>query len=82
MEITDQQIAVLENIFTSYEKDEALMREVKKNIIAIWDSFPILKTIRVWWEDISHSFNITYVGKVLAHTNAKRCDSTFPDLLT
>lgn len=82
MEITDQQVAVLEDVFTSYEKDEVLMSEVKKNIIAIWDSFPTLKTVREWWDDVSGSFSITYIGKVLAHTNAKRCDSTFPDLLT
>lgn len=82
MEISDQQIAVLEDVFTSYEKDEVLMSEVKKNIIAIWDSFPTLKTVREWWDDVSGKFNITHVGKVLAHTNAKRCDSSFPDMLT
>ena len=82
MKITDQQIVVLEEVMDSYEKDEALIRKVQKNIIAIWDSFPILKMVREWWDDVSGEFNITYVGKVLAHTNAKRCDSTFPDLLT
>ena len=82
MEITDQQIVVLEEILASYEKDDLLMREVKKNMITIWDSFPTLKAVREWWDDVSGHFSITYIGKVLAHTNAKRCDSTFPDLLT
>lgn len=80
--ITNQQIVVLKEILASYEKDDALMREVKKNMIAIWDSFPTLKAVREWWDDVSGRFSITYIGKVLAHTNAKRCDSTFPDLLT
>lgn len=43
MKITDQQIVVLEEVMDSYEKDEALIRKVKKNIIAIWDSFLFLK---------------------------------------
>lgn len=80
--ITNQQIVVLKEILASYEKDDALMREVKKNMIAIWDSFPTLKAVREWWDDVSGRFSITYIGKVLAHTNAKRCDPTFPDLLT
>ena len=47
----------------------------------MWDSFEALRTVRVWWEDISRGFSITSVGKVLAHTNAKRCDKRIPDLI-
>lgn len=80
--ISDQQISVLEDIWSSYENDDLLMKKVNENILSIWDSFAILKMVREWWDDVSGRFNITYVGRVLAHTNAKRCDSTFPDLLS
>lgn len=45
-----------------------------------WDSYPSLKNLRVWWDNLSLAFDITHVGTVLAHTNARRCDNTIPEL--
>ena len=45
-----------------------------------WDSYEALKMVRLWWDELPHSFDITSVGKVLAHANAKRYNDKVPDL--
>ena len=47
----------------------------------IWDSYEYLHALKLWWDDIPQSFDITQVGRILAQTNAKRCDPSLPDLL-
>lgn len=68
-------------IWDMYNNDNQLQDEVKKKFIDMWDSFAALSVIRIWWENISRAFSITSVGKVLAHTNAKRCYKGVPDLI-
>jgi hypothetical protein len=45
-----------------------------------WDKKPNLKTLREWWDNIGATFKITTVGKVLAHSNAQRCNKNLPPL--
>lgn len=46
-----------------------------------WDSFENLKRVREWYDSIEPGFEITRVGAILAHINAKRCDPHIPDLV-
>ena len=62
-------------------QDSALRQNVKNKFQNIWDSYSSLKKLRIWWEKLPFAFDITRVGTVLAHTNAKRCDSDVPDLI-
>ncbi len=71
----------LEKIWEMYTIDDTLQQKVNTEFINLWDSFEPLKTLRTWWESIPTAFSITKVGTILAHTNAKRCDSTLPDLI-
>lgn len=68
-------------IWDMYSQDNRLQAEVNKKFMDMWDSFDALKNVRIWWESILRAFSITGVGKVLAHTNAKRCDKGIPDLI-
>lgn len=68
-------------IWYMYEKDDELQKKVNKNFMDMWDSFEPLEKIHKWWNSIPMSYDITQVGKILAHTNAKRCDPSLPDLL-
>ena len=45
-----------------------------------WDKRENLKTLREWWDTIGNSIQVTSVGKVLAHSNAQRCDKNLPSL--
>lgn len=75
------EVKVLEEIWDLYSKDGDLLKNVQDSFICLWDSFDALKQLRLWWESIPTSFDITKVGEVLAYTNAKRCDPGLPDLL-
>lgn len=79
--LNKKEIDILYSIRDMYGTDDQLQDEVNKKFMEIWDSFEALKTIRIWWENISRGFAITSVGKILAHTNAKRCDKEIPDLI-
>lgn len=79
--LNEKELDVLYSIWDMYDTGDQLQDEVNKKFMDMWDSFEALRTVRVWWEDISRGFSITSVGKVLAHTNAKRCDKRIPDLI-
>lgn len=51
-----------------------------KKFMDEWNSRQNLKKLREWWENISVSLQLTSVGKVLAHSNAQRCDKNLPSL--
>jgi len=79
--LNEKEIDALYSIWDMYDTDDQLQNEVNKKFMDMWDSFEALRTIRIWWENISTGFSITSVGKVLAHINAKRCDKGIPDLI-
>jgi hypothetical protein len=78
--MSDDQISSVKSIYDLYVQDAGLRN---KNVLAFmseWDKRPALKTLREWWDSIPSAFQITSVGKVLAHSNAQRCDKNFPSL--
>ena len=79
--INDQEIEVLNNIWKLYSSDVNLKNSVAEKFNDLWKSYSTLKQLQLWWDNIPIAFDITKVGKVLAHTNAKRCDPELPDLL-
>lgn len=79
--INDQEIEVLNNIWKLYLSDVNLKNSVAEKFNDLWKSYSALKQLQLWWDNIPIAFDITKVGKVLAHTNAKRCDPELPDLL-
>lgn len=79
--ISDAERETLEKIWNMYSRDDSLIQIAKDNFIKMWDAYDALKRVRLWWEAIPQAFSITKVGTILAHTNAKRCDSSLPDLL-
>jgi len=45
-----------------------------------WNKQPNLSKLREWWDNINTGIQLTSVGKVLAHSNAQRCDKNLPPL--
>ena len=78
--ITEDQKQTLHKIYSMYDKSGDLQNKVKNAFIKKLDSYESIKTVRTWWNSIPQAINVTSVGKVLAHVNAKRCDPSLPDL--
>lgn len=78
--LTEEQKTALRSIYDLYKQDEAIKQENIKVLMEEWDKRHNLKTLREWWDSISNSIQLTSVGKVLAHSNAQRCDKTLPPL--
>ena len=79
--IKPEEKEVFNSIWNMYEKNEKMQKEVNKRFMDRWDSFESLKKVHEFWNSIPTSYDITQVGRILAHTNAKRCDPSLPDLL-
>ncbi|WP_421190667.1 LPO_1073/Vpar_1526 family protein [Aeromonas sanarellii] len=80
IKISKEQIDALESIYDLYSNDGNEKSLNIEKFIFEWDKRPNLKILREWWDNINMSITTTSVGKVLAHSNAQRCDKTLPPL--
>lgn len=78
--IQKEEVDIVEKIWGLYDQKEDKKQQVKSEFMKKWDTFNSLKEIKAWWNALPYSFDITAVGKVLAHANAKRYNNTIPDL--
>lgn len=77
---SEKQFTCLDDIYGLYSQDSNVRNINIEAFIEEWDKRPNLKTVRNWWDSIPISFQITSVGKALAHSNAQRCDKSLPPL--
>jgi len=78
--LSDTQKNALKSVYELYKTDKNIKNKNIEQFMNEWDKFPKLRELREWWDNIPQSFNITMVGRVLAHANAQRCDKTLPPL--
>jgi len=78
--LSSEQISANNSIYDLYKQDGNIKQENIKLFMEEWDKRSNLKTLREWWDNIGTSFQVTRVGKVLAHSNAQRCDKNLPPL--
>ena len=78
--LSEKQKNVLREIYDLYKQDENVKQANIQVFMQELDKRQNLKKIREWWDNIGTSINITSVGKVLAHSNAQRCDNRLPPL--
>lgn len=78
MQLSDEQITAVKRIHALYSKDTTTETENSAKFMNLWDEFENLKMLKNWWDSIPVSFEITSIGRVLAHANAQRCDPTLP----
>lgn len=79
--LNDNQRGAVKQVWGLYSKDSNLCNEATANFMKLWDGYESLHKLRTWWESIPSAFQITRVGEILAHTNAKRCSPDIPDLI-
>lgn len=81
-DLTESQKQVLHEIYKMYDMDENMKLLIKNKFIEELNKRPNLAKIKDWWNKIPVPFSITAVGRVLAYSNAKRCDESLPPLYT
>ena len=80
VKLTDEQIKAVNSIYDLYSQDGNLKNSNVDLFMKEWDKRPSLNALKEWWDDIPFGLTITAVGKVLAHSNAQRCDKNLPPL--
>jgi hypothetical protein len=70
----------LNKIIALYSNDSRLLLSVRDKFKKVIDEYEHLAKLKQWYNALQYSFEITAIGKALAHTNAKRCDPNLPDL--
>jgi len=78
--LNETQKTALKSIYDLYKQDSAIKQKNITQFMVEWDKLPNLKKLRDWWDKLSFSIQITSVGRVLAHSNAQRCDKNLPPL--
>ena len=72
------QMDAMKQIYALYSQDALIRQNNVSSFVKEWDRRPSLQKVRAWWDSISTGFAVTSVGKVLAHSNAQRCDKNLP----
>ncbi len=78
--LNEKEIEILEAVWDLYTKDVNANTNAKRAFMKEWDNHPSLNKLHSWWDKIPYAIDITYVGTVLARTNARRCDKNIPEL--
>ncbi|GAB7528890.1 hypothetical protein PS3A_12990 [Pseudomonas sp. 3A(2025)] len=79
-DLLKEQNQAIHFVYELYAKDEVIRQANVNLFLEEWDKRSNLKIIREWWDNIPIAFVVTSVGKVLAHSNAQRCDKNLPPL--
>lgn len=81
-QLTSNQKEVLRKVYDMYENSPKEKKIVYDNFIKKIDSYKNIAVVKKWWNSIPRAITITSVGRVLAHSYAKKCDPTLPDINT
>lgn len=77
--LNPEQISVLDKLFGQMSVTEH-EQEMKAALERKFEGYPNILTVQDWWNSIPSAPRLTIVGKALANANARRIDSTLPDL--
>jgi hypothetical protein len=78
--LTEKQKGALNSIYDLYDSNVNIKTGNTRLFMENWDKRANLKALRHWWNNLNIGIQITSVGKVLAHSNAQRCDNNLPPL--
>lgn len=78
--LTEDQVKAINSIYDLYIQDNGLKQNNINSFMAEWDKRPNLRILKEWWDNIPTILTITSAGKVLAHSNAQRCDNNLPPM--
>lgn len=67
-----------EALSSVYDQNDNIRKENSSKFMKEWDKRDNLRAIKKWWDSLNVAIKITSVGRVLAHSNAQRCDKSIP----
>lgn len=80
--LSESQLKIYESIFDSYKDDKTSSSKIKENFKNKLNEYPSLSKVLNWWNDnLSPAITLNSIGRVLAHTNAKRLYNDMPDMV-
>lgn len=77
IKLSNAQKNIIDSILKLYSDDKSLLEAVNKKLITLLDNYEYIQKVCAWWDKLPYYVEISLVGKMLAHTNAKRY---LPDL--
>lgn len=77
---TDAQKECVRKIYDISLRDNDAMQKRRAKFCETLQTFPSLKKVIDWWNQISVGIKLTDAGRVLAHANAQRCSPNIPSL--
>ncbi|PCH94026.1 MAG: hypothetical protein COB83_12675 [Gammaproteobacteria bacterium] len=80
VQLTKEQHNAIDSIYDIFSKDNNIKQSNINSFMAEWSKRKNLLILKEWWDKIPIILTITAVGKVLAHSNAQRCDKNLPPL--
>lgn len=78
--LSDEQKATIKEILKRYDFTPFLGGRMRDNFINKLTSFESINKALLWWDQLDPFFQITSIGRAIAHANAKRIDQSLPDL--
>lgn len=80
VKLSEEHKEAINTVYNLYMKDDSIKQQNINTFMEEWDKHQNLKILREWWDSLGSSIQVTSVGKVLAHSNAQRCDHNLPPL--
>lgn len=78
--MSEDQKDAINMIYDLDSQDTNIKSENIRKFMESWNERANLKILRKWWNNLNLGFQVTSVGKVLAQSNAQRCDKNLPSL--
>ncbi|MGX9418163.1 LPO_1073/Vpar_1526 family protein [Vibrio sp. WJH972] len=78
--LSQEQVDAINSVYDLYSNDGNQKQKNIDSFMVQWDKRANLKVLKDWWDNIPMILNITSAGKVLAHSNAQRCDNKLPPM--
>lgn len=78
--LSEKQKDAINSVYDLYDKNPSIKVENTRLLMEHIDKRRNLKALKEWWNSLNVEIQITSVGKVLAHSNAQRCDKNLPPL--
>lgn len=79
-QLSADQKKAINSIYDLYQIDETIKQQNITKFMEEWDKRQNLKVLKEWWDSFGKGIQVTSVGRVLAHSNAQRCDKNLPSL--
>lgn len=78
--LSEKQKDAMNSVYDLYDDDQSIKDQNTRLFMENFERRENLKTLKEWWNSLNVGAQITSVGKVLAHSNAQRCDKNLPPL--